>query len=187
MFAAEVALEVGIVGAGVIVVLVTMFVAQRPRRPDAGADDELPVALEYHHPPVTPPGAPAPRTPHDRDLPAGESMAPPYLERRTLRRAPVVRRVLLRRDAGERAEQRTFAMDVSVGGLLLAGPSDLVVGELLHVSLDLDQPIDARARVVRETADGMKGVAFETIAEEDRDRLERFVKTDVADAPGQPG
>jgi hypothetical protein len=183
MFAAEVALEVGIVGAGVIVVLVTMFVAQRPRR----ADDELPVALEHHHPPVTPPGAPAPRTPHDRDLPAGESMAPPYLERRTLRRAPVVRRVLLRRDAGERAEQRTFAMDVSVGGLLLAGPSDLVVGELLHVSLDLDQPLDARARVVRETADGMKGVAFETIAQEDRDRLERFVKTDVADAPGQPG
>jgi hypothetical protein len=79
------------------------------------------------------------------------------------------------------AEQRTFAMDVGVGGLLLAGPSDLAVGEILDLRLDLDQPIGARARVVRETPDGMKGVAFEAIADADRDRLERFVR---ADQPG---
>jgi hypothetical protein len=175
MFAAGVALEVGIVGAGIIVVLATMIVAGRPR--DGGGAGQM-----------TPPGAPTPH-PAAPAIDAAPSAGP---ERRTVARAPVVRPVVLRRHArvavaeggagaAGPAEQRTFAMDVSVGGLLLAGPSDLAIGEIIDVSLDLDQPIGARARVVRETADGLKGVAFEAIAEPDRDRLERYVRT------GQPG
>ena len=74
--------------------------------------------------------------------------------------------------------------DVSPGGVLLAGPADLTVGDVLDVRLDLGEPVGGRGRVVRETADGCKGVAFEGLPEDDRDRLERYVR---AEAAGQPG
>lgn len=142
--AASVALEVGIVAAGVVVVLLALLVAGRPR--GSGSS-----------------GPPAP------------AVARPGPERRTMARAPVARPVTVVRGAGA-TQQRTFALDVGVGGLLLAGPADLTVGELLDVVFDLGAPIGARARVVRETPDGMKGVAFEAIAAADLHRLERFVR-----------
>ena len=89
-------------------------------------------------------------------------------------RAPVARPVVVRRDAGE---QRTFALDVSTGGLLVAGPSDLAIGELIELQLDCDGPLRARAQVVRDAPNGMKGLRFDGLAEADRDRLERFVRS----------
>jgi hypothetical protein len=138
--AAGIALELGIVAAGVVVVLIAMRVASGAR-------------------PVAPPP------------PATRRVAGP--ERRTRTRAPVARPVVVRRDAGE---QRTFALDVSTGGVLVAGPSDLAIGELIELQLDLDGPLRTRAQVVRDAPNGMKGLRFDGLAEADRDRLERFVR-----------
>src|SRR3954469_22576306 len=100
MFAAGgLALEFGLVLAGVVVVLGTMWFTSRSRAP------KDPTAAT-----PAPPPAVAPPT---------RRVAGP--EPRSLGRAPVVRPVLVRRPTGE---QRTFALDVSTGGLLVAGPSD---------------------------------------------------------------
>ncbi len=148
MFAAGgIAIEVGLVAAGVIVVIAAMLIAARSR---------------------TPPGPPAAAAP----AATVRRVAGP--ERRALSRAPVVRPVVVRRPAGE---QRTFALDVSTGGLLVAGPSDLTVGELVELQLDLDGPVRARAQVVREAPNGMKGLRFDGLAEADRDRVARFVRS----------
>jgi hypothetical protein len=89
-------------------------------------------------------------------------------------RAPVARPVVVRRPAGE---QRTFALDLSTGGVLVAGPSDLMVGELIELQMDLDGPVRARAEVVRDAPNGMKGLRFAALGDADRDRLERFVRS----------
>jgi hypothetical protein len=79
----------------------------------------------------------------------------------------------VRRPAGE---QRTFALDVSSGGVLVAGPADLAIGELIELQMDLDGPVRARAEVVRDAPNGMKGLRFAALGDDDRDRLERFVR-----------
>lgn len=145
--AGGIALELGIVAAGVVVVLVTMWIAARSRAPRQ-------------------PAAPAPPP-----APATRRVAGP--ERRSLARAPVARPVIVRRPAGER---RTFALDVSAGGVLVAGPSDLMIGELVDLRIDLDEPVQVRAQVVREAPNGMKGLRFDGLGDADRDRLERFVR-----------
>jgi hypothetical protein len=81
---------------------------------------------------------------------------------------------VVRRPAGE---QRTFALDLSTGGVLVAGPADLVIGELIELQMDLDGPLRARAQVVRESPNGMKGLRFDVLGDADRDRLERFVRS----------
>jgi hypothetical protein len=151
MYAAGgVVLELGLVAAGVVVVLAAIWIAARsrtPRRPDA-------------------PAAPPPARPATRRV-AGP-------ERRGLVRAPVARPVVVRRPTGE---QRTFALDLSTGGVLVAGPSDLMVGELIELQMDLDGPVRARAEVVRDAPNGMKGLRFAALGDADRDRLERFVRS----------
>jgi hypothetical protein len=149
--AASLTLSIGIVAAGVVVVLGAMIIASRSR----GAPRPAP--------------APAPQP-----KPATRRIAGP--ERRDVTRAPVVRPVIVKRPAGE---ARTFALDVSAGGILLAGPSDLMVGELIDLQLDLDEPLTARAQVVRDAPNGMKGLRFEALGGADRDRLERFVRSAV--------
>jgi hypothetical protein len=139
-------LELALIGAGVIVVLVTMRIASRPRP---------------QQPRAAPARAPEPASPA---RPATRRLAGP--------RAPVARPVVVRRPAGE---QRTFALDVGPGGLLVAGPSDLAVGELIELQLDLDGPLRARAHVVRDAPNGMKGLRFDGLEAADRDRLQRFV------------
>lgn len=108
-------------------------------------------------------------------------------ERRAVQRAAVMRPVVVRRPGQSAAEQRTFALDIGPAGALIAGPANLAVGDLLDLLIDLGEPIGARARVVREAHNGMKGVRFEAIAEADRDRLERFVREGAAVQPAQPG
>jgi hypothetical protein len=149
MFAAGgVVLELALVAAGVVVVLVTMRIASRSRPPTRA---------------VTPPApAPAPAPPV---RPATRRIAGP--------RAPVARPVVVRRPAGE---QRTFALDVSSGGVLVAGPADLAIGELIELQMDLDGPVRAHAEVVRDAPNGMKGLRFAALGDDDRDRLERFVR-----------
>jgi hypothetical protein len=147
MFAAGgVVLELALVAAGVVVVLVTMRIASRSR-PPTRADA----------PPDPTSAAPA--------RPATRRIAGP--------RAPVARPVVVRRPAGE---QRTFALDVSSGGVLVAGPADLAIGELIELQMDLDGPVRARAEVVRDAPNGMKGLRFAALGDDDRDRLERFVR-----------
>jgi hypothetical protein len=146
--AGGIALELGLLAAGVVVVLATMWIASRSRAPKA-------------------PSTTAATTP----APATRRIAGP--ERR-LTRAPVVRPVVVRRPTGER---RTFALDLSAGGVLVAGPSDLAVGDLIELQLDLDGPLRTRAQVVRDAPNGMKGLRFDGLADADRDRLERFVRS----------
>jgi hypothetical protein len=146
---------VSIVAAGVIVVLAAIWLARG--RGDTRRPDVAP-ADPFAQPVVHHVGA----------------------DRRRLTRAPIARPVVVRRDLGE---QRTFALDVSPGGILLAGPADLAVGEVLDVRVDLGEPVGGRGRVVRETANGCKGIAFEDLGQDDRDRLERYVAAGTA----QPG
>lgn len=153
MFAlADLTLELGLIVAGVVVVLGAMAIASRSRTP-------------------RPEAAPAER------VPAPRGAATP--ERRALPRAPIARPVVVLRRAGE---QRTFALDVSTGGVLVAGPADLAVGERIELQLELDGPLRAHAQVVRDAPNGMKGLRFDGLAAADRDRLERFVRS-VAPQP----
>ena len=142
---------------GLLAIAVTVWLARRrsgPARAAALGDPfEQPVADRLPHPAA----APALRS----------------VERRTEGRTPLVRPVVVRRDGPD--EQRTFALDVGAGGVLLAGPADLALGEVLELLVDLDEPVAGRARVVRETPDGLKGLAFEALEADDRARLERFV------------
>ena len=45
----------------------------------------------------------------------------------------------------------------------------------IKASDDVGEPIAGRARVVRETPDGLKGLAFDRLDADDRARLERYV------------
>ncbi|MEZ5123605.1 MAG: PilZ domain-containing protein [Solirubrobacterales bacterium] len=111
MVAAGAMVDVGIVTAGVIVVLAAIWLAGRrstTRRSEAPPVDPFAQPVVHHV------GA----------------------DRRRLTRAPLARPVVVRRDNGE---QRTFALDISSGGILLAGPADLAIGEVLDVSVDLDE------------------------------------------------
>jgi len=72
----------------------------------------------------------------------------------------------------------TFTIDVSGGGLLLAGPETLRIGEQLRFQLTVaqgDDPITGAAKVVRSDAGGHRGVCFEEISDADRTRLVRFI------------
>jgi c-di-GMP-binding flagellar brake protein YcgR len=68
----------------------------------------------------------------------------------------------------------THTLDVSGGGMLLAGPAYLPVGARVWTSVDLEDgepPIRAAGRIVREGAGGSRGMAFDQIAAHDRSRL----------------
>jgi hypothetical protein len=73
---------------------------------------------------------------------------------------------------------QSFTVDVSGGGLLLAGPDTLAVGEQVSFRLTLTPgvlPISGTGRVVRIDAQGHRAVEFESISDLDRRRLVRFI------------
>lgn len=73
---------------------------------------------------------------------------------------------------------QSFTVDVSGGGLLLAGPDTLAVGEELTFQLTLTPgvtPVSGKGRVVRVDPQGRRAVEFESISELDRRRLVRFI------------
>ncbi len=73
---------------------------------------------------------------------------------------------------------QSFTVDVSGGGLLLAGPDTLAVGEELTFQLTLTPgvtPVSGKGRVVRVDPQGRRAVEFESISDLDRRRLVRFI------------
>jgi c-di-GMP-binding flagellar brake protein YcgR len=77
-----------------------------------------------------------------------------------------------------RMEVPSFTVDVSGGGLLLAGPDTLEVGEEVEFRLAIasgETPINGRGRVVRSDLRGRRAITFSSISELDRRRLIRFI------------
>lgn len=75
-------------------------------------------------------------------------------------------------------ELGTFAIDLSGGGVLLAGPDTLKVGDQLRFRLLLDgnaPAIEGNGRVVRYGPGGYRALAFGDVSEADRERLIRFI------------
>ncbi|HWJ50511.1 MAG TPA: PilZ domain-containing protein [Solirubrobacteraceae bacterium] len=79
---------------------------------------------------------------------------------------------------GDRMQIRSYTVDLSGGGFLLAGPDTLKVGEEVKFQLTLtpgDSAISGSGRVVRTDARGRRAVEFERISDFDRRRLVRFI------------
>ena len=75
-------------------------------------------------------------------------------------------------------ELGTFAIDLSGGGVLLAGPDTLEVGDQLRFRLLLDgnaPAIEGNGQVVRYGPGGYRALAFSDVSEADRERLIRFI------------
>jgi hypothetical protein len=79
---------------------------------------------------------------------------------------------------GDRLQIRSYTVDVSGGGFLLAGPDTLKVGEEVRFQLTIaqgDPPIAGSGTVVRTDSRGRRAVAFDAISDFDRRRLVRFI------------
>jgi len=80
--------------------------------------------------------------------------------------------------AREGMQVQSFTVDVSGGGLLLAGPDTLAIGDVLTFQLTITPgvtPVTGTGRVVRVDGMGRRAVEFESISELDRRRLVRFI------------
>jgi hypothetical protein len=71
----------------------------------------------------------------------------------------------------------TFTLDVSGGGLLVAGAGPAEIGAPVAVTLKLPDrdPLRTDARVARRTADGHVGLVFEGITVPEREALVRWI------------
>jgi hypothetical protein len=72
----------------------------------------------------------------------------------------------------------SFALDLSGGGLLLAGPGYLKLGQRATFRLRLDRdtpPIVGTGRVVRTNENGHTAISFDSLEEADRERLIHFI------------
>jgi hypothetical protein len=108
-----------------------------------------------------------------RVLPAGELER---LQRREHVRAEAVRPATVEFGPGEAID--TWTLNVSAGGVLLAGPARLRVGDSVWVRLRLRDgtpPIAVEGRVARETPEGFRAVRIEAILQQDREMLVRYV------------
>jgi c-di-GMP-binding flagellar brake protein YcgR len=77
-----------------------------------------------------------------------------------------------------REKIQSYTVDLSGGGLLLAGPDTLQIGERVEFRISVaqdKQPITGVGRVVRIDSKGRRGVTFTEITEGDRRRLVRFI------------
>jgi hypothetical protein len=98
-------------------------------------------------------------------------------QRRRFVRVRVSRPVRLARTA-DGSVSHTFALDLSGGGLLLAGPDRLKAGEHVSFRLRLEsggEPIEGYARVVRVAGSGNPALTFDSIKPIDRERLIHFI------------
>jgi c-di-GMP-binding flagellar brake protein YcgR len=101
---------------------------------------------------------------------------PEVLQRREFVRVEASQPVMVATDEGPQVDAHT--VDVSGGGLLLTGLDALEIDTPVRFKLHLhtgEAPIEGNARVVRTSADGKRGVVFEEISRQDRQRLIRFV------------
>ena len=71
----------------------------------------------------------------------------------------------------------TFTLDVSGGGLLVAGAGPAEIGTVVEVTLKLPErdPLRAEARIARRTDGGHVGLVFHAIAEHEREALVRWI------------
>jgi len=99
------------------------------------------------------------------------------LQEREFVRVSSARPVLLFIGRG-RERMQTFTVDLSGGGLLLAGPDTLRIGDVVEFRLMIAQdaqPITGTGTIVRVDMKGRRGMAFRKISEFDRRRLVRFI------------
>jgi hypothetical protein len=101
------------------------------------------------------------------------------LQRREWARAEAVRPAKVEPVGDPEHAIETWTLDLSAGGVRLAGPKGLEVGTRIALRIRLDDQrevvVQATAEVARETDAGHVGVRIEEIAEADRERLVRFV------------
>lgn len=98
------------------------------------------------------------------------------LQRRENVRAEAILSATVRPDAPLPLEHVARTLNVSGSGVLLSGARELRPEERLSVALSLpDEVIEAGGRVVRASADGLRGVALDRIRPRDRERLIRYV------------
>lgn len=75
-------------------------------------------------------------------------------------------------------QMQSFTVDVSGGGLLLAGPDTLQIGDQVKFRLTLTPgvlPVSGTGKVVRTDQHGRRAVVFDEISDLDRRRLVRFI------------
>ena len=99
------------------------------------------------------------------------------LQERDFVRVSSARPVLVYMGANHEQIQ-SFTVDLSGGGLLLAGPDTLEIGERIEFRLTVSQdspPVTGVGTVVRIDSKGRRGVSFTEITEGDRRRLVRFI------------
>jgi hypothetical protein len=80
--------------------------------------------------------------------------------------------------ASSPAPVQTFSVDLSGGGLLLAGPSTLRVGDRVQFRLTTtpgSAPIAGTGTVVRTDTHGHRAICFDSIGDGDHRRLVRFI------------
>jgi c-di-GMP-binding flagellar brake protein YcgR len=73
---------------------------------------------------------------------------------------------------------QTYSVDISGGGMLLAGPSTLKVGEQVEFRLTIakgDSPIAGVGTIVRTDTQGRRALCFDEIGEGEHRRLVRFI------------
>jgi hypothetical protein len=76
------------------------------------------------------------------------------------------------------APRSTQTVDISGGGMLLAGASHLRIDDMVRFEIrfgDGEESAEGVARVVRVDDNGRRGLRFEAINEDDRQRLIRYV------------
>lgn len=78
----------------------------------------------------------------------------------------------------ERRAVQTYAVELAGGGLLLAGPDVLDVGDEVEFQLSLvagSEPVIGRGRVVRSDVRGQRAITFSELSDLNRRRLVRFI------------
>jgi c-di-GMP-binding flagellar brake protein YcgR len=78
----------------------------------------------------------------------------------------------------DRQPVHTYAVDLSGGGLLLAGPHVLEIDEEIEFQLNLGpdrEPIVGMGRVVRNDSRGRRAITFSQMSDGNRRRLVRFI------------
>ena len=99
------------------------------------------------------------------------------IQEREYVRVPSTRPVTITAGASQGSIQ-TFSVDVSGGGMLLAGPSTLKIGERVEFRLSTAQggaPITGSGTVVRTDSRGHRAICFDEIGEGDHRRLVRYI------------
>jgi hypothetical protein len=99
------------------------------------------------------------------------------IQEREYVRVPATRPVAVTA-ASSRSSIQTFSVDLSGGGMLLAGPGTLKIGERIQFRLTTAQggpPITGTGTVVRTDSQGRRAVCFDEIGEGDHRRLVRYI------------